>query len=201
MGEWVTLTRAHSPYKTKPKIFFVYLLINYTHLNTSLPGQNGRHAIDDIFKYIFRNEKFLCFNSISMKFVPHGPVNIKSSMVQVMAWRQVVDKPLHEAMLTQFTNAYLRHQGRWVLHWMHYRRCALVCITSNLDTFEQINFSTPVAGRRTFLMILHRDGRCPAWYHVGLLQNIRINTQRTGRLANISSSVFLMICSFLINMI
>ena len=28
---------------------------------------------------------------------------------QVMAWRQTGDKPLPEAMLTQFTDAYMRH--------------------------------------------------------------------------------------------
>ena len=31
-----------------------------------------------------------------------------------MAWRRTGDKPLSEPMLTQFTDAFMRHQGRWV---------------------------------------------------------------------------------------
>ena len=31
-----------------------------------------------------------------------------------MAWRRIGDKPLSEPMLIRFTDAYMRHQGRWV---------------------------------------------------------------------------------------
>ena len=44
-----------------------------------------------------------------LKFVPKGPIYNKSELVQVMAWRQTCDKPLPEPMLTQFTDAYMRH--------------------------------------------------------------------------------------------
>ena len=43
--------------------------------NSSPPGQKGRHFADDIFK------------SISLKFVPGGPIDNKSALVQVMAWQ------------------------------------------------------------------------------------------------------------------
>ena len=46
---------------------------------------------------------------ISMKFVPIGPIGNKSTLVQVMAWRPTSDKPLPEPVLTQFTDAYIRH--------------------------------------------------------------------------------------------
>ena len=48
---------------------------------------------------------------ISLKFIPKGPIDNKSSFVEVMAWRRTGDKPLTEPMLTQFTDAYLRHSA------------------------------------------------------------------------------------------
>ena len=48
---------------------------------------------------------------ISLKFVPEGPIDNKAVLVQVMAWRRTGDKPLSELMLTQFTDAYMRHSG------------------------------------------------------------------------------------------
>ena len=47
----------------------------------SLPGQNGRHFPDDIFKCIFLNEKFFVSIQISLKFVPKGPIDNKSVFV------------------------------------------------------------------------------------------------------------------------
>ena len=46
---------------------------------------------------------------ISLKFVPEGPIDNKSALVQVMAWRWTSDKPLPEPMVTQFTDAYMWH--------------------------------------------------------------------------------------------
>ena len=46
---------------------------------------------------------------ISLKIVPRGPIDNKSALVQVMAWRRAGDKPLPLPMLTQFTGAYMRH--------------------------------------------------------------------------------------------
>ena len=43
---------------------------------------------------------------ISLKFVPYGPLNNKSALVQVMDWCRIDDKPLPEPMLTQFTDIY-----------------------------------------------------------------------------------------------
>ena len=44
-----------------------------------------------------------------MKLVFQGPIDNKSVLVQVMAWRQTGDKPLPEPMLAQFNDAYMRH--------------------------------------------------------------------------------------------
>ena len=64
---------------------------------------------DDIFKYIFLNENDNIAIEISLELVPRGPINNKSALVQVMAWHRTVAKPLPEPMMTQFTDAYIRH--------------------------------------------------------------------------------------------
>ena len=63
---------------------------------------------DDIFKCIFLNEKARISIKISLKFVPKGPIDNESALVQVMAWRRTGDKLLPEPMLTQYTDAYMR---------------------------------------------------------------------------------------------
>ena len=52
---------------------------------------------------------------ISLKFTPDGLINNKSALCQVMAWsRRTSDKSLPELIMTQVTDAYMRHWGRWV---------------------------------------------------------------------------------------
>ena len=63
---------------------------------------------DDIFKYIFMNEKFCILTEI----FPKGVTDNKTALVQVMAWRRTGDRPLPEALLVQFIDAYMRHQGK-----------------------------------------------------------------------------------------
>ena len=63
---------------------------------------------DDIFKSIF-NESVWISITISLKFILRGPIDYKSALVQVMAWQRTGEKPLPESMLTQFTDAYIRH--------------------------------------------------------------------------------------------
>ena len=45
----------------------------------------------------------------SPKFVPKGPIDNKSALVQVMAWRWTGQKPLPEAILIQFTDTCMWH--------------------------------------------------------------------------------------------
>ena len=65
-------------------------------------------SADDIFKCIFLNEIARIPIRISLKIVPRSPVNKKPALVQVMAWCRTGDKPLHEPMLTQTTDAYMQ---------------------------------------------------------------------------------------------
>ena len=66
---------------------------------------------DDNFRCIFLNENDRILTQISLKFVPRSAIDNKPALVQVMACRQTGDKPLPETMLTQFTDAYMRHWG------------------------------------------------------------------------------------------
>ena len=43
-------------------------------INSSPPGQNGRHFSDEIFRCIFVNVKFCILIKISLKLVPNGPI-------------------------------------------------------------------------------------------------------------------------------
>ena len=78
-------------------------------LNSSPPGNMAAIIADDIFKCIFLNENVRISIKISLKFVPKRPINNVPVLVQIKAWRRPGDKPLSEPMLTQFTDAYMRH--------------------------------------------------------------------------------------------
>ena len=75
-------------------------------MNTLRPIQNGRHFTDDTLKRIFVNENVRISIKISLKFVPKGPINNISTLVQIMAWRRSGDKPLSESMLLVYRRIY-----------------------------------------------------------------------------------------------
>ena len=52
--------------------------------NSSPSHQNGHHFADDILKWIFMNENFCILIKISLKFVPEGPIDKKSVLVQII---------------------------------------------------------------------------------------------------------------------
>ena len=64
---------------------------------------------DDIFNGIFSIENDIILIQISLNHVPRSPIGNKSALVRLMAWRQSGDKPLPGPMMTQFTDAYMRH--------------------------------------------------------------------------------------------
>ena len=64
---------------------------------------------DNIFKHILLNENIRISIQISLKFVPKVLIDNMSALIQVMAWRRTGDKPLPEAMMTEFTDGYVRH--------------------------------------------------------------------------------------------
>ena len=110
-GEWVQMNKVRVGWGCSGKLRLM------TSINTLSPRENGDHFADDIFKCIFMNENVWISIKISLKFVHKGPINNNPALVQIMACRRVGDKPLSEPMLTQFTDAYMRHEGRWVKYW------------------------------------------------------------------------------------
>ena len=61
------------------------LLLITADVNTLWRRQNFRQFLHDIFKCIFLNEDVLISIKISLKFVPKGPINDISALVQIMA--------------------------------------------------------------------------------------------------------------------
>ena len=55
------------------------------------------------------NENVRIAIQILLKFVPKGPIDNKSALVQIMAWRREGNKPLPEPMVSHFTDAYMLH--------------------------------------------------------------------------------------------
>ena len=51
--------------------------------NTPSPGQNGRHFVDDYFRYILVNGNCSILIKTSLKFVPKGPIDNKR---QAITW-------------------------------------------------------------------------------------------------------------------
>ena len=82
--------------------------------NTLRPKQNGRHFADDIFKCIFLNENDWISLTISLKFVPKGPINNIPALVQIMAWRRLGDKPLSEPMMVSLPTHICVTRPQWV---------------------------------------------------------------------------------------
>ena len=76
-----------------------------------LPLDKLAAILEDIFKCNLLDENVWISIEISLNFVPEGPINNIPALVQIMARRRPGDKPLSEAMLTQFTDAYMRHLG------------------------------------------------------------------------------------------
>ena len=62
---------------------------------------------DEMFKCFFFDANYCILIKISLKFAPECPVNYNTTLVLIMAWRRMSDKPLSEPMMTQLTDAYM----------------------------------------------------------------------------------------------
>ena len=85
-------------------------------LNTLRPRQNGGHFKDDIFKYIFLNKNVWIFVKMALKFVPKGPINTISALVQIMAWRRPSEKPLSETIMNSLLSHICVTRLQWVIN-------------------------------------------------------------------------------------
>ena len=95
----------------------VVAMIMQFNFMSSIPGQNGGHFEDYIFKCIFMTENFCMSIIISVKFDQSGPIDNKAALIQVMAWRRTGVRPLPEPIITQFIDAHMRQWGCGVCVW------------------------------------------------------------------------------------
>ena len=85
-----------------------------SNFNTLRPRQNGWHFKDDTFRCILLNENVIISIKNSLKFVPTGPFNNNSALVQIMAWRWPGDKPLFEPMMVRSPMHICVTRHQWV---------------------------------------------------------------------------------------
>ena len=69
----------------------------------------GRHFADGIVIHICLNKNCPFSIKISLNIFPLDPIDNKSALVQIMAWRRPGAKPLSEPMIAYFTDAYMHH--------------------------------------------------------------------------------------------
>ena len=100
-GAWTSATAART--KVRSCLYTASVL---THLPLD---KMATILADNNFKCIFLNENDRILIQIWLKFVPRNPADNNPALVYVMAWRRRGDKPLSEPVLTQFTDAYMRH--------------------------------------------------------------------------------------------
>ena len=93
---------------------FTYTDCHTDSTNILKPRQNGRHFPDDIFKYIFLNANWSISITISLKIVPHGPINNIPALVQIMAWRRTGVKPLSAPMMVNLLAQICVTRPPWV---------------------------------------------------------------------------------------
>ena len=115
----------------------------YDFINIFKQRQNGRHFPDDIFKGAFVNKNIWISINISLKFIPKGPICNIPSLVKIMAWHWLGNKPLFEPMVVSLPIHTCVARSQWVKalsheqnhnhfcrHFqMHYLICMLVQIS------------------------------------------------------------------------
>ena len=82
--------------------------------NTLRPRQHGHHFPDEILKCIFVNENAWISIKFSLNIVPDGPIDNILTLVQIMAWRRLGDKPLSEPMMVLLLTHIWVTRPQWV---------------------------------------------------------------------------------------
>ena len=100
-----------------PSMFACVHCLYWLTLNSSPPEQNGCHFADDVFKYIFVDEKS---SQILLKFVPEGPIDNNTALVQVLGTRQAASHYLNQCYLPSSLMHICGTRGRWVKQLGHF---------------------------------------------------------------------------------
>ena len=90
----------------------VYLHSNFTNVDSCALTWGG-DKMAAIFQTIFSDafwlmKKRFVLITISLKFIPKGPIDNNPALVNIMTRRRIGDKPLFESMLTLFSEANMR---------------------------------------------------------------------------------------------
>ena len=80
---------------------------------------------DKFFKCIFLNKNVWISITISLKFVPKGPIENMPALVQIMAWRRPGDEPLSEPMMVRLLTHICITRPQWVNNAMLQLSCRL----------------------------------------------------------------------------
>ena len=73
-----------------------YFMAYSKEINYMRARRNRRPFADDSFTCIYLNEHILIQIKVSLKFIPKCPITNIPTLVQIMAWRRLGDKPLSE---------------------------------------------------------------------------------------------------------
>ena len=104
----------------------------YWLINTLRPRRNEQHFADDIFKRIFFNENVWIAIKISLKFVPKGPIDNITALVEIMAWRRSGDKPLSQPMMISLPTHICVIRPQWVKIYFLFHRENNICANGTL---------------------------------------------------------------------
>ena len=94
------------------------------------PRQNGRHFSDDILGAFSWMKMFEFRIKFHKKFLPKGPINNISALVQIMAWRRPGDKPLSKPMMVSLPTHTCVARPQWV---NSTTEVVFICITCRLE--------------------------------------------------------------------
>ena len=161
--------------------------MNIDTFNTLRPRQKGRHFPDDIFKWIFLNENVWISITISLKFVPKGPINNIPALVQIMAWRRPGDKPLSEPMMVRFPTHICVTRPQWVKVFgefgeLHFRHRYNDWLSGGLFLQRTFHYLAWI-GKREFLFVSYNINRINITWRT-------IDTQRSRYDATIFAKCF-----------
>ena len=96
-------------------LFGFFVCFQYWTRSINSSPLNKMAAISQmIFSDAFLWMNFFCILiKISLKFVLRSLIDNNPTLVNIVAWRRIGNKPLCEPMVTLFNNAFMHHQGRW----------------------------------------------------------------------------------------
>ena len=88
--------------------------VTWTPMSEKSRDKMGAIFQTTFFKWIFLNGNVCISINISLKFVPRGPINNTSALVQIMARHRPGDKPLSEPMMVRLPTHICVTRPQWV---------------------------------------------------------------------------------------